>query len=221
LAGVGRRLGHRRTRRTPLGFAARTLRGLDLNETEQYLAWTTDLFGDRDLSHYFPDLPRNEIPGPRLTAHGARAFMQSDYRLVLPDDLLVKMDIATMANSVEARSPLLDVALAEFVWTLPERWVFSQRETKPLLRALAARVLPAAVARAPKRGFEVPVARWLAHELRETVGDLLLDPHSRVAALGTGAAITKLVRGTDDFSGNRAQTVWALLMLEIFLRDAC
>jgi len=221
LAGVGRRLGHRRTRRTPLGFAARTLRGLDLNETEQYLAWTTDLFGDRDLSHYFPDLPRNEIPGARLTAHGARAFMRSDYRLVLPDDLLVKMDIATMANSVEARSPLLDVALAEFVWTLPERWVFSQRETKPLLRALAARVLPAAVARAPKRGFEVPVARWLAHELRETVGDLLLDPHSRVAALGSGAAITKLVRGTDDFSGNRAQTVWALLMLEIFLRDAC
>lgn len=219
LAALGRGLGHRRTRRTPLGFAARTLRGLDLDETSQYLAWTTDLFGDADLARYFPDLPRSTLPGTQLTARGARAFMQSDYRVVLPDDLLVKMDIATMANSLEARSPFLDVPLAEFVWTLPERWVFSRRETKPLLRALAARVLPRAVARGPKRGFEVPVARWLEHDLRETVGDLLLTPDSRVAKLGDAGAISGLVGGNDDFSGNRAQTVWALLMLELFLRD--
>ncbi|MFN2572466.1 MAG: asparagine synthase-related protein, partial [Gemmatimonadales bacterium] len=204
-----------------LGFAARTLRGLDLDETAQYLAWTTDLFSDVDLGRYFPDLPLEQLHGTQLTAHGARSFMQSDYRVVLPDDLLVKMDIATMANSLEARSPLLDVPLAEFVWTLPDHWVFSRRETKPLLRALAARVLPLDVARAPKRGFEVPVARWLAHDLRETVGDLLLSSQSKVGELGNGAAITQLVEGTDDFSGNRAQTVWALLMLEIFLRDGC
>jgi asparagine synthase (glutamine-hydrolysing) len=82
-------------------------------------------------------------------------------------------------------------------------------------------VLPAAVARAPKRGFEVPVARWLAHDLREMVGDLLLSGQSKVSELGNGAAIARLVQGTDDFSGNRTQTVWALLMLEIFLRDGC
>lgn len=221
LAGLGRRLGRGRIRRTPLGFAARTLRGLDLDETAQYLAWTTDLFSDVDLGRYFPDLPAEQLRGAQLTARGVRSFMQSDYRVVLPDDLLVKMDIATMANSLEARSPLLDVALAEFVWSLPQRWVFSRRETKPLLRSLAARVLPQAVARAPKRGFEVPVARWLEHDLRETVSDLLLSPESRVRELGNGAAIARLVQGTDDFSGNRAQTVWTLLMLEIFLRDGC
>jgi asparagine synthase (glutamine-hydrolysing) len=221
LAAIGRRLGRGRIRRTPLGFAARTLRGLDLDETHQYLAWTTDLFSDSDLAHYFPDLPQAGLAGARLSALGVRSFMLSDYRLVLPDDLLVKMDIATMANSLEARSPLLDVALAEFVWSLPQRWVFSRRETKPLLRSLAAHVLPQAVARGPKRGFEVPVARWLAHDLRETVGDLLLSPESKVREMGNGAAIARLVQGTDDFSGNRDQTVWALLMLEIFLRDGC
>src|SRR6185503_9403671 len=130
LAAIGRKLGRGRIRRTPLGFAARTLRGLDLDETSQYLAWTTDLFSDTDLAHYFPDLPQAVLPGAHLSAQGVRSFMQSDYRLVLPDDLLVKMDIATMANSLEARSPLLDVALAEFVWSLPQRWVFSRRETK-------------------------------------------------------------------------------------------
>lgn len=224
LATLGRRLGRGRIRRTPLGFAARTLRGLALPDSARYLAWTTDLFSDDDLVRYFPDLPRRQVPSHEAaTTRGARAYMRSDYRLVLPDDLLVKMDIATMASSVEARSPLLDVPLAEFAWSLPERWLFSPRETKPLLRALAARVLPRAVARAPKRGFEVPVARWLAEDLREMVDDLLLAPDARIVhvAGGSAAVLAALVRGRDDFQGNRPQTLWALLMLEIFLRDGC
>ncbi|HET8712392.1 MAG TPA: asparagine synthase (glutamine-hydrolyzing) [Gemmatimonadales bacterium] len=222
---AARLLARGRPRRSALGFVARTLRGLGLDETAQYLAWTTDLFGDADLRHYFPDLAAQATPGGvaagSLSARGVRAFMRSDFRHILPDDLLVKMDIATMANSIEARSPFLDIPLVELAWSLPERWLLSAARTKPLLRALAARRLPPELARARKRGFEVPVARWLAHELKPLAGDLLLGGDSRVAALGDARAITDLVRGADGFAGNRAQTVWALLMLEIFLREGC
>jgi len=217
---------HVTDRRSRLGFLARTLRGAPLADEDRYLAWTQDLLDARDLTRCFPDLGTPGLVGDRLaelrdehvSGRAARAFMHCDYRLVLVDDLLSKMDIATMAHSLEARSPLLDVPLAEFTWSLPDRWLLSATETKPLLRALARGRLAPDVARAPKRGFEVPVRQWLAHDLREVVGDLLLASDSRVAQLGVPRAVRALVSGLDDFSGNRAQAVWCLLMLELFLR---
>jgi asparagine synthase (glutamine-hydrolysing) len=213
-------------RRSALGFAARTLRGVRLSDVERYLVWTQDLLGARDLARCFPDLAAQGELQDRLvrlgvepmSARTVRSFLRSDYRLLLVDDLLAKMDIATMAHSLEARSPLLDVPLAEFTWSLPEDWLLRTTETKPLLRALARRHLAPDVARAPKRGFEVPVRQWLAQDLREVVGDLLLAADSRVAQLGAGTAVRELVLGRDGFAGNRAQAVWCLLMLELFLR---
>jgi asparagine synthase (glutamine-hydrolysing) len=213
-------------RRSRLGFLARTLRGGRLAAEDRYLVWTQDLLDARDLARCFPDLVAPGLVADRLgdlrdehvAMRFARAFMRCDYRLVLVDDLLSKMDIATMAHSLEARSPLLDVPLAEFTWSLPDRWLLSATETKPLLRALARRRLVADVARAPKRGFEVPVRQWLARDLRNVVGDLLLGSDSRVAQLGAPRAVRALVGGRDDFAGNRAQAVWCLLMLELFLR---
>src|SRR5438046_1312752 len=219
-------LAHIAERRSRLGFAARTLRGLALPDEERYLTWTQDLFRPADLAGCFPGLAQHApladrlaaLRGERFSCRSVREFLRSDYRLVLVDDLLSKMDIATMAHSLEARSPLLDVPLAEFTWSLPEQWLLRVSETKPLLRALARRRLPADLVRAPKRGFEVPVRLWLAHELRDVVGDLLLAGDSRVAQLGDGQAVRAFVAGRDGFAGNRAQAVWCLLMLELFLR---
>jgi asparagine synthase (glutamine-hydrolysing) len=213
-------------RRSRLGFLARTLRGAALADDERYLAWTQDLLDTSDLTRCFPDLVTPGLVGerladlhdPQVSTRFARAYMRCDYRLVLVDDLLSKMDIATMAHSLEARAPLLDVPLAEFTWSLPDRWLVRATHTKPLLRALARRRLAPDVARAPKRGFEVPVRQWLARDLREVVGDLLLATDSRVAELGVPRAVRALVEGRDDFAGNRAQAVWCLLMLELFLR---
>jgi asparagine synthase (glutamine-hydrolysing) len=213
-------------RRSGLGFAARTLRGAPLTDQERYLVWTQDLLGAGDIARCFPGLAVQEplgdrlarLRGERTSCRTVRDFLRSDYRLVLVDDLLSKMDIATMAHSLEARAPLLDVPLAEFTWSLPDRWLLSATTTKPLLRALARRRLSADVARAPKRGFEVPVRRWLARDLKDVVGDLLLAGDSRVAHLGEQRAVQDFVMGRDGFVGNRAQAVWCLLMLELFLR---
>jgi len=226
LAALGATLAHLTERRSRLGFLARTLRGLRLEGEERYLVWTQDLFAADDLARCFPALAGGEALGDRLARlRGERTscrmvgeFLRSDYRLLLADDLLPKMDIATMAHSLEARSPMLDVPLAEFTWSLPERWVLRGAETKPLLRALARRRLPRDVSRAPKRGFEVPVREWLSHELRDVVGDLLLAGDSRVAALGEPRAVRAFVTGRDGFAGNHSQAVWCMLMLELFLR---
>jgi asparagine synthase (glutamine-hydrolysing) len=228
LMGLADRVARMTDRRSRLGFVARTLRGAPLADEARYLVWTQDLLDAGDLARCFPDLAAEgplgdrlaRLHGERVSCRTGRAFMRSDYRLLLVDDLLSKMDIATMAHSLEARAPLLDVPLAEFTWSLPDRWLLSPTETKPLLRALARSRLAPDVANAPKRGFEVPVRQWLAHDLREVVGDLLLASDSRVAQLGEPRAVRAFVTGRDGFAGNRAQAVWCLLMLELFLRGA-
>jgi asparagine synthase (glutamine-hydrolysing) len=226
LGAAGRALARRANRRSAWGFAARTLRGLAAPPGDRCLIWSVDLLDDATLTRCFPALARRggvaahlrELRGPAFGCDQLKTSQQSDYRLILADDLVVKMDIATMANSLEARSPLLDVPLTELVWSLPDHWLIRLRETKPLLRALARRLLPVEVAKAPKRGFEVPVAAWLAGGLRPLVEDTLLSDSSRVCELGDGHAIRAFVRGESAFAGNRPQAVWCLLMLELFLR---
>jgi asparagine synthase (glutamine-hydrolysing) len=226
VAALGSLLARYSGRRSGAGFAARTLRGLGVGDPERYAVWTTDLLDEPTLKRCFPELARatpglrdlERLRGYRLETCGVRRFMQTDFRLNLADDLLVKMDIATMANSLEARSPFLDIPLAEFAWGLPERLIVHGRRTKPLLRSLAHRRLPGSVAGAPKRGFEVPLGDWLRGPLREVVHDTVLAPGSRVATLGAAAPLRRLVLSGDGFAGNWSGTVWALLMLELFLR---
>ena len=210
-------------RRSAVGFVARALRGAALAGEARYLAWTTDLLSSEDLALRFPQLPPPAWGEPGHPAAPAAvdlaSMLDSDFGLVLCDDLLVKMDIATMANSVEARSPLLDVPLIELVASLPLSMVAGGSRTKPLLRDLARRYLPREIARAPKRGFEVPVGRWLGNELRPLVREVLLAPGSRVGELCDSRWLFGIVEGTVEFPGNRASMVWAFLMLELFLRD--
>jgi asparagine synthase (glutamine-hydrolysing) len=192
---------------------------------EAYQLLTTDLLTPADMGRWFPELTSPDagaelarmLPANPLAGHG-RALMEADRRMILAWDLLPKMDIATMGNSVEARSPLLDTELVSFARSLPASVVIGRGGTKPLLRALARRYLPPAVVTAPKRGFEVPVDRWLAGPLRPLLEDTLLAADSHVQTFASGR-VQDLVSGRAGFSGNRAQLTWALLMLELFLRD--
>jgi asparagine synthase (glutamine-hydrolysing) len=220
-AGLGRLVAGRARRRGGAGFAARALRGLAVGEEERYRIWTADVMTGGTLDACFPALAEETTlsPGERPRCGDLRSLMQSDFEFLLPSDLLVKMDIATMANGLEARSPFLDVPLIEFAWSLPDRWLVEWRTSKPMLRSLAADRLPAGIVGAPKRGFEVPVARWLAGDLRPMVADLLLAADSRVAALGDAAEVADLVERRTPFAGNWGQSVWGLLMLELFLRE--
>lgn len=103
------------------------------------------------------------------------AGLYLDSRILLPDGYNMKTDRATMAHSLELRSPLQDTALAEFMFSLPGHLKTSLSSTKILLRAHAATVLPETVWKKPKHGFGVPFGHWLRFEVRDLFGELLHD----------------------------------------------
>ena len=99
--------------------------------------------------------------------------MNLDFDTVLCDDFLVKMDIATMANSLEGRSPFLSKEILEYVPALPDNYKIQGKTTKYMLRKLAAQYLPAELINQPKRGFEIPLKKWVDNELNEILFDYL------------------------------------------------
>jgi asparagine synthase (glutamine-hydrolysing) len=146
-------------------------------------------------------------------------MLATDVETYLPGDLLVKMDIATMAYSVEARSPFLDHQLMEFAASLPPEYKLDGISGKHLLKKTLHRVLPETILGRPKRGFAVPLARWFREELRDLPADILLDPR----ALGRGyfrrSEIEDLILEHRRKTADHSQRLWALLQLEMWHRE--
>jgi asparagine synthase (glutamine-hydrolysing) len=144
-------------------------------------------------------------------------MLDADVRSYLPNDLLVKVDIATMAHSLEGRSPLLDHHLMEFAASLPPRWKVHGRETKYLLKLAARGWLPDEVLDRPKMGFGVPVARWLREELRTPIRDLLTDGTAKGRGWFETDKIETLLTAHEAGIDNSLQ-LWPLLQLENWAR---
>ncbi|MFC6086318.1 asparagine synthase (glutamine-hydrolyzing) [Sphaerisporangium aureirubrum] len=140
-----------------------------------------------------------------------------DIATYLPGDLLVKVDIATMGNSLEARSPFLDHHLLEWAAGLPLELKIRSGTTKYLLKHALVPWLPAEVIDRRKSGFGVPMARWLRTGLRELSHDVLTDHTARSRGLFRPAAVTRLLRA-HDAGHDHGDRIWALLQLELWHR---
>jgi len=110
-----------------------------------------------------------------VSGHPLERWLEVDQRLYLPEDILTKVDIASMAVSLECRCPLLDHRLAESVNQLPIHAKIQGRRTKILLRRLASRQVPTVVSTLPKTGFVIPLATWLRNGLKEWSYDILFQ----------------------------------------------
>ena len=145
-------------------------------------------------------------------------MIRSDLQAYLPGDLLVKVDIATMANSLELRSPLLDVNVVEWGLSLPRKYKIKGYETKHILKDVARSLVPANLIDRPKMGFGIPRAEWLRTEMKEMVTDLLTDKE----ATDRGWFNQNEVKRTLDLhmSGtDKDQILWPILMLELWARN--
>jgi asparagine synthase (glutamine-hydrolysing) len=143
--------------------------------------------------------------------------MDVDVNTYLPGDLLVKTDIATMANSLEARSPFLDHHLMEWAAGLPSRLKVRSGTTKYLLKKAVADWLPPELVTRPKMGFAVPLATWLRTDLSDLSWDVLTDHTASSRGLFRPEAVTELLCEHRD-GRDHSDRIWALVQFELWHR---
>ncbi|WP_144186542.1 asparagine synthase (glutamine-hydrolyzing) [Elioraea rosea] len=159
--------------------------------------------------------PATATPWPNLPLR--RAAMLHDTLAYLPDDILAKVDRASMSVALETRVPLLDHRILSFAASLPDAMLWDQRGGKAILRRVAERRIPRALLDRPKMGFGVPLARWLAGPLRDWA-EALLTPARLSGVLGFDVSRVRAL-WTRLLGGERtaAPTIWCVLMVQAWL----
>jgi len=209
--------------------AKRFLQAASLPRTERYFRWMSTFNRDAKRELYtreFNEAVAAQNPSAFMdkwfaTANGSGildATLLTDQMTYLPNDLLVKVDIASMANSLEARSPFLDHKVIEFAASLPEKLKMQRFETKSLLKKVAARLVPREVIYRRKMGFGVPIGNWFRGEMKDFVRGILLSEKSLKRGIARSEMIEKYVN--EHTNGERDHTfqVWTLLMLELWFQ---
>jgi asparagine synthase (glutamine-hydrolysing) len=141
-------------------------------------------------------------------------MMLHDQVSYLPDDILVKVDRAAMAASLESRAPLLDHRVAELSWRMPAEYWRQGGEGKWIVRQVLDRYVPRALVERPKQGFGIPVAEWLRGPLRDWADDLLSADALRRDGLLSVASIVSAWEEHRSRKRNWATSLWSILMFQ-------
>jgi len=166
--------------------------------------------------------PADPIAAAFAASSGADVIdrmLEVDVGTYLVGDLIAKVDIATMAHGLEARSPFLDPQLMQFAASLPATMKVRGREKKWILREALRGTLPDDLLDRPKQGFSVPLSRWLRTELRPWATEILLDRDTIGRGYFEPAAVESLLDRHAAGSDALAKPIWALLMLELWHRE--
>jgi asparagine synthase (glutamine-hydrolysing) len=140
----------------------------------------------------------------------------ADIHTYLPDDLMVKVDVASMAHGLESRSPLLDHVFMEWAAELPEQLKMAHGETKSLFKSAMEPYLPKELLYRPKMGFGCPVDHWFRSELKEFAYDVLLSRSARERSLFRPEYVRRLLDEHCKLTRDHHTRLWALLMLELW-----
>jgi asparagine synthase (glutamine-hydrolysing) len=200
--------------RSPLFRAARFLDAAATPAAERYTKLMTvfpfdlrrELWAEDNVAHHTTLTPR---------ARGIRGLQLLDVETYLPGDLLLKADLASMAHSLELRSPFLDHEVVELGLALPDSLKVRGREGKVALRRAFADLLPPDIAARGKTGFGVPLGRWFRSDLSELSRDVLLNDRGWFRPETVRRLLDEHASGRADH-GHR---LWCLLMLELWVRE--
>ena len=162
-----------------------------------------------DYAHIYESAP-SQNPVNRLIHLYATTYLQ--------DDILVKVDRASMACSLEVRAPFLDSDLASFLATVPPSQKLHRLTTKHLLKQAMRKRLPAGIVERPKKGFGVPVAAWLKGDLRELLTDELSADRLRRQGIFQPAEVERLTTEHLDGRRDHRKQLWTLLMFQLWHR---
>jgi asparagine synthase (glutamine-hydrolysing) len=198
-------------------------------EAERYEGWIGHFEHRERLAVYHPDYRSrfahdavsarfDEIIQGGTAADAVGRLMELDTETYLPDDILVKVDIASMAHALEVRAPILDREVMRFAASLPTHLKLRGFASKILLREVASDLLPAKILRRRKRGFGLPIHRWMRKELAAMSRDTLLDGTARNRGLFAPAAVEDLL--TAHARGEpHGHQIWNMMMLELWFRS--
>jgi asparagine synthase (glutamine-hydrolysing) len=212
-----------------IGKAKRFMRAAGLPRVERYMRWVSvfDSSTKDDLySTEFSRLTDGVEPSDFLkswftTANGSGivdATLLTDTMTYLPNDLLVKVDIASMAVSLEARSPFLDHHIIEFAASLPENLKLRGVTTKYLLKKVLRKLLPAENLDRPKMGFGVPIGHWFRGELHGFLTETVLSDRAIMRGLFKRETVQRLVQLHTSGERDYSHQLWTLLMLELWFQ---
>ncbi len=233
-----RRLGGAAWEKLPASVEYRTFRrrlrrlfeAMNLPPRERYVRWCAIFDDGRKAALYAPEFAA-ALDGQRSSevfeceydkVRGLDFLAQTtfvDYMRYLPDDLLVKVDIAGMAHGLECRAPFLDHRLIEFIGEIPTDLKLRGFTSKYLLRRAFGDMLPPAILRRPKMGFGVPISDWFRGELKEYVRQVLLDPATLRRGYFLPATVERLVDEHVEGRWDHGYRLWALLMFELWHRS--
>jgi len=207
----------------------RFLKGVTLPVLDRYLRWIAicdnefqnGLYSDEFIKSISEDKPKGILLSFFNKSEDLELldrFLYIDTNTYLPNDLLVKMDIATMANSLEARSPFLDHRLAELVASLKVDFKMSWLIKKYLLKNIIKDFVPRANINRPKMGFGVPIGKWFRGELKSLLIETLLSQKSLNRGYFNTDFIKDIIKQHLRQKIDYSQQLWSLLMLELWHR---
>ena len=217
------------TKRSRIRDVKRFVQAASLPKVERYLSWVS-VFDGKAKQDLFTEKFSRESQGASAAgmldpwfarANGSGivdAALLTDIMTYLPNDLLVKVDIATMANSLEARSPFLDHHVIEFAASLPEKYKLRGLTTKYLLKQVLRKLLPAENLDRRKMGFGVPIGHWLRGQLQPFLRETLLAEASLNRGLFRPEAVKHLVEQHTRGERDHSPQLWTLLMLELWFQ---
>lgn len=229
VAPLARRLPESTRRRDYLRYLKRLALAAETSPERRYARWIILMDNALKERLYTPDF-RARMAGIDSLSILEQAFAAADsaddieraqfadIQVYLPEDLLVKVDIAAMRHALEGRSPFLDHELAEFAARLPAHYKLRGRTTKYLLKRALREYLPESILRRPKQGFALPVGHWFRHDLRRVAYDVLLDPRALRRGILDGGAVRSLLDEHGSGRANHGGRIWELLFLELWFR---
>jgi asparagine synthase (glutamine-hydrolysing) len=220
------------TRFVSPGISAKSAQLLHSRLEDSYFSRTSDpsrFFNMRWRQFYSSDFARSV--DKKFSLHPATKYLRNSHRAAalakmlyvdtktwLPDDLLIKADKITMANSVELRVPLLDHKILEFAASLPQNFKIRGFTTKYIAKKALSGSVPREILHRKKAGFPVPYERWLRFDLKDWVRDLLLDSRTTARGYFQKAAVERML--ADDIrSGGYSKEIFDLIVLELWHRE--
>ena len=210
------------SRNSNLGNLGRKLKklnkGLKLSPEERYLEWASFMESEHVKSLTCHDSIINPVIDNSF--ENFEDFLKADFQLVLANDMLKKVDLMSMGNSLEVRTPFLDHHLVEYVFSLPTNYKIDNNSKKKILKDAFKDDLPINIFNRKKHGFEVPMEKWFQNELKSYLKSKIFNNNPLVkAGYLNQSELSKMENSL--FNGNSGDTVlqtWALVVLENWFR---